>query len=206
VSRRPGHAGEFSPAPAVATPPRRPPERRADPPPDFSVGSSQSEASDTHRDFAPPSALTWLPLLRRRTDPLLASAHDDLAPNEVARRAADAIHENCGEAGKFRGRAATLYSPAASPVSTRRRCQDPSPRANARSRRRYCRRRQPHLQCPRGSTHTPTKMSAMPTQPAVESPRAYGRRHVHRFVDRRSVVAVMETALRPDAEALNQNR
>src|SRR3954463_7273026 len=79
-------------------------ERKADspspppPPPDFSVSSgSQQEASDTHRDFAPTIRVNSAspgPGYADGRDPLLASAHDDLAPDEVARRAADAIHEH----------------------------------------------------------------------------------------------------------------
>src|SRR5438874_1611183 len=86
---------------AQAAPAPAPPvERKADPPPpppDFSVGNgTETEASDTHRDFAPTirvDSATVAPGYGGGRDPLLASAHDDLAPDEVARRAADAIHD-----------------------------------------------------------------------------------------------------------------
>jgi len=83
-------------APAPAT------ERRADPPPpppDFNVGpDSQQESSDTQRDFAPTLRMdTPAPGYVGGRDPLLATAHDDLAPDEVARRAADAIHDHAGK-------------------------------------------------------------------------------------------------------------
>src|SRR5438067_4296561 len=93
---------KFTP-PGAAPPPAPFTERRADPPPpppDFSVGmgSQQDFDSDTHRDFAPTirvetSATGYV----GGRDPLLASAHDDLAPGEIARRAADAIHDHAGK-------------------------------------------------------------------------------------------------------------
>src|SRR5438270_6967341 len=62
-------------------------ERKADPPPpppDLSIGSgSQDEASDTHRDFAPTirvESATAPAGYSDGRDPLLAAAHDDLAP------------------------------------------------------------------------------------------------------------------------------
>src|SRR6266850_5920231 len=90
---------KYTPPQAVSAPAPPPTaERTADPPPpDFSVGSSQSEASDTHRDFAPTIRVdVAAPGYAGGRDPLLATAHDDLAPDEVVRRAADALHENLG--------------------------------------------------------------------------------------------------------------
>src|SRR4051812_42088617 len=89
---------KYSPT-QVAPPPL---ERKADPPPppppDFSVSSgSEEEASDTHRDFAPTIRVDSAPAglgYADGRDPLLATAHDDLAPDQVARRAADAIHDH----------------------------------------------------------------------------------------------------------------
>src|SRR5438445_7435341 len=90
---------KFTPTQAVTTPTPPPPsERKADPPPpppDFSVGPDFQQDSDTQRDFAPTIRVdTPAPGYSGGRDPLLASAHDDLAPDELARRAADAIHEN----------------------------------------------------------------------------------------------------------------
>src|SRR5256885_8885155 len=78
---------KFTPTQAATAPP---------PPPDFSVGnSSQQATSDTHRDFA--STIRMEPVTgpgyTAGRDPLLASAHDDVAPDDTARRAADAVHD-----------------------------------------------------------------------------------------------------------------
>src|SRR5205823_14434012 len=90
---------KYVPPQAVTAPASSPAVERkaAPPPPDFSVGiGSQEDASDTHRDFAPTIRVDTpvpAPGYGGGRDPLLASAHDDLAPDEVARRAADAIHD-----------------------------------------------------------------------------------------------------------------
>src|SRR5437764_3344656 len=82
-------------APALKSPPPSPPS-----PPDFNIhGQTEQEATDTHRDFSATIRVdTPAPGYVGGRDPLLASAHDDLAPDEVARRAADAIHDHAGKA------------------------------------------------------------------------------------------------------------
>ena len=184
---------KFNPAP--------PTERRADPsppPPDFSIGTnSGQEAADTHRDFAPTIRVDMAaPGYAGGRDPLLASAHDDLAPDEIARRAADAIHDNAGKPEKdsavqlqtvFAGSALTPVPGTVTPP--------PMPAPNAATvvagSHTYSAHEVP--------THTPAKMSQMPTHPAVESPVLTEEGTFTGFVDRRSVVAVMESALRPEA-------
>src|SRR3954464_15345920 len=78
------------PAPATQEPPS---------PPEFNVsGHTGQESSDTHRDFVATTRIdSPLPGYVGGRDPLLASAHDDLAPDEIARRAADSLHEHAGK-------------------------------------------------------------------------------------------------------------
>ena len=194
---------KFNPAQPVAAPAPPPTERKADPPPpppDFSVGTgSQPEATDTHRDFAPTIRVEMAtPGYVGGRDPLLASAHDDLAPDEVARRAADAVHEQAGrDSGTeqhtiFAG-SETASTPTPMPgVITPPPVPVPdAPTVVAGS----------HTYGAYEVTHTPTKVSQMLTQPNVEAPVLTEEGTFTGFVDRRSVVAVMETALRPDVEA-----
>src|SRR5438270_8209247 len=89
---------KFIPAPAgvasASAPTSEPKGDPPPPPPDF----SQQESSDTQRDFASTMRMEPSPGgYSGGRDPLLASAHDDLAPDEVARRAADAIHDHPGK-------------------------------------------------------------------------------------------------------------
>src|SRR3954452_14512850 len=95
---------KFTPPQAVPAP-ALPSERKVDPPPpppDFSISAtSQQEASETQRDFAPTMRVdTPAPGYSGGRDPLLASTHDDLAPDEAARRAADAVHDHAGKVEK----------------------------------------------------------------------------------------------------------
>jgi len=191
---------KYTPPQAVSAP--APPPAADPPPPDFSVGSSQSEASDTHRDFAPTIRVdVAAPGYAGGRDPLLATAHDDLAPDEVVRRAADALHENLGKLENSAVEQHTVFagSEAAGTPTPVPGFITPSPMpardtatviAGSRT---YSAHEVP--------TPTTTKMSHLPTQPAVESPVLTEEGTFTGFVDRRSVVAVMETALRPDAEA-----
>ena len=134
-------------------------------------------------------------------DPLLASANDDLAPDEIARRAADAIHDHAGKLEKSSAEQQTVFSgsdtvptPALAPVQSIP-TPPPSPAPDSATvvagSRTYSAHEVP--------TPTATKMSQMPTQRSVESPVLTEEGTFTGFVDRRSVVAVMETALRPEA-------
>jgi serine/threonine-protein kinase len=125
-------------------------------------------------------------------DPLLASAHDDLAPDEAARRAADAIHGSSAkmEAGideqtVFVGNEPVPPAAVPTPLPT----PAPDSATVVAGSRTYSAHEVP--------THTPTKMSSMPTQ-TVESPMLTEEGTFTGFFDRRSVVSVMEGAFRPD--------
>src|SRR3954462_1260637 len=95
-----GTLTKFSPPDAFASPAAKQPEPPP-PPPDFNINSqAQPETSETQRDFASTTRIdTPLPGYGGGRDPLLASAHDDLAPDEIARRAADALHEQGTKSG-----------------------------------------------------------------------------------------------------------
>ena len=185
-----------APQAASVTAPAPPQERRADPPPpppDFNMGgSSQPETSDTQRDFASTMRVdTPAPGYSGGRDPLLASAHDDLAPDEAARRAADAIHENVAkmDAGIDQQTVFVGNETAAGAVPTPLPTPAPDSATVVAGSRTYSAHEVP--------THTPTKMSSMPTQ-TVESPMLTEEGTFTGFFDRRSVVSVMEGAFRPD--------
>src|SRR4051812_44302055 len=87
---------KFVPAEAAAAPAAKPPQ-----PPEFNVGGQMGQGtSETQRDFVPTTRIdTPAPGYAGGRDPLLASAHDDLAPDAVARRAADAVHDHGTKSG-----------------------------------------------------------------------------------------------------------
>src|SRR3954452_1944150 len=193
-------------------PPAPPIERKADPPPsrpDFSV-NSQQDASDTHRDFAPTirveSAAAPVAGYADGRDPLLASAHDDLAPDEIARRAADALHEQGTKSGAidqtvFAGSetvpaAVSVPTPLPTPtpyvgVPTPPPMPAPDSATVLAASRTYSAQ-----EVPTGYAAA-TKMSQTPTQ--FETPMLTEEGTFPGFAERRSVVAVMTAAVRPKA-------
>jgi eukaryotic-like serine/threonine-protein kinase len=203
---------KFTPpgAPVQAPRPADPPP----PPPEFSMGDqTEQETSDTHRDFAPTTRIdTPAPGYVGGRDPLLASAHDDLSPDENARRAADAIHNNAGKLEKelaateqtvFAGSSSeTVAAPSPTVNTPEPTLPTPPPMrppdaatvvAGSHTYGAY--------EVPTGAAAVATKMSATPTQ-TIESPMLTEEGTFTGFADRRSVVGVMESALRPDmAEA-----
>jgi serine/threonine protein kinase len=198
---------KFTP-PGLATPPAPKSAELPPPPPDFSVNgqTEQQETSETQRDFAPTTRLdTPLPGYLGGRDPLLASAHDDLAPDEIARRAADAVHEHAGKA-ELGGSEQTVFAggeTVASPAAT---VPTPIPYAgiptpapipipDAATVVAGSRTYSAH-EVPAGYAAA-TKMSQTPTR--VEAPMLTEEGTFTGFEDRRSVVAVMEGALRPEA-------
>src|SRR5689334_4523001 len=74
---------KFTP-PGASTPPAPKSAEPPPPPPDFSFDNqTQQETSETQRDFVATTRIdTPLPGYGGGRDPLLASAHDDLAPDE----------------------------------------------------------------------------------------------------------------------------
>src|SRR3954470_5790952 len=199
---------KYSPVPAAPVI-----EHKADPPPpppDFSIGSgSQDEASDTHRDFAPTirveSAAAPAPGYADGRDPLLAAAHDDLAPDEVARRAADAIHDQAVKMKDTAGEQQTVFagtdtvpSPAAS-IPTPPPMPAPDAATVVAGSRTYSAYEVPTPP----PTSVPTQMTQPPTQ-TIESPVLTEDGTFTGFADRRSVVAVMESAFRPEAAEATQ--
>src|SRR3954470_5714356 len=203
---------KYSPVPAAPVI-----EHKADPPPpppDFSIGSgSQDEASDTHRDFAPTirveSATAPAPGYTDGRDPLLAAAHDDLAPDEVARRAADAIHDQAVKMKDFTGDQQTVFAgsdtvaaeapaPAASIPPP-----PPMPAPDAATVVAGSRTYSAYEVPTPPPTSMPTQMTQTPTQ-SIESPMLTEDGTFTGFLDRRSVVAVMESAFRPEAAEATQ--
>jgi eukaryotic-like serine/threonine-protein kinase len=187
------------PAPATQEPPS---------PPEFNVsGHTGQESSDTHRDFVATTRIdSPLPGYVGGRDPLLASAHDDLAPDEIARRAADALHEQGTKSGAidqtvFAGSetvpaAVSVPTPLPTPtpyvgVPTPPPMPAPDSATVLAASRTYSAQ-----EVPTGYAAA-TKMSQTPTQ--FETPMLTEEGTFTGFAERRSVVAVMEGALRPEA-------
>src|SRR4051812_11930362 len=186
-------------------------ERKADqpppPPPDFSVSTgSEQEASDTHRDFAPTirvESAAAAPGYSDGRDPLLASAHDDLAPDEVARRAVDAIHDQAVKMERDpAGEQHTVFAGSdivGASIPTPLPMPAPDAATVVAGSRTYSAYEVP--------TPPPTAMPTQVTQPptqTVESPVLTEDGTFTGFADRRSVVAVMESAFRPEAAEATQ--
>src|SRR3954468_6468257 len=197
---------KFVPAEAAAAPAAKPPQ-----PPEFNVGGQTGQgSSETQRDFVPTTRIdTPAPGYAGGRDPLLASAHDDLAPDAVARRAADAIHDQAVKMKDFAGDQQTVFAgsdtvaaptpaPAAS-IPTPPPMPAPDAATVVAGSRTYSAYEVPTPP----PTSMPTQMTQTPTQ-SIESPMLTEDGTFTGFADRRSVVAVMESAFRPEAAEATQ--
>jgi eukaryotic-like serine/threonine-protein kinase len=202
---------KFSPPDPFAPSAVKQPEPPPPPPPDFSIsGHDQPETSETQRDFVATTRIDApSPGYMGGRDPLLASAHDDLAPDEIARRAADALH-NQGTKSAALGNDQTVFAGSETldaPSTVPTPLPTPTPYAGiptpppmpvrdsatvVAGSRTYSAQ-----EVPTGYAAAATKMSQTPTQ--VETPMLTEEGTFTGFQDRRSVVSVMEGTLRPDA-------